>query len=103
MIEGSFSYGYFRTWASEKPFVLSFDHRSSFERGLLGTSGRQPSDDYEEGVASCADAVSRIAGTHQGLHELFLEARANAASVLVFGSAATKSCQRRIGMDGDNA
>ena len=41
----------------------------------------QPLVDHKEGLISRADAVGRIAGTYQGLYELFLDARAQAAAV----------------------
>ena len=44
-------------------FVLPFDHRSSFERGLLGISGRQPDSVEVEQLS----AYKRI--TYEGLLE----------------------------------
>ncbi len=41
----------------------------------------QPLLDYKDDKTSRAEAVSRIAGTYQGLFELFLESRARAANV----------------------
>ena len=41
----------------------------------------QPLLDYKDGKTSRAEAVSRIAGTYQGLFELFLESRAKTAAV----------------------
>lgn len=41
----------------------------------------QPLLDYKDDKTSRAEAVSRIAGTYQGLFELFLESRAKAATV----------------------
>ncbi len=48
-------------------FVLPFDHRSSFERGLLGISGRQP----DSGEVEQLSAYKRI------IYEGLLEALSN--------------------------
>ncbi len=72
-------------------FVLPFDHRSSFERGLLGVSGRQADPQEVEGLA----AYKRI--IYEGLLEALEDGvPAESAAILVDEKYGAQSNERPI-------